>query len=833
MTLRHSTTRQAIYGPSPPTDGVQLGQLWVDTDATPPELFIAVSLGPVVYAPVGGASGGQAAILFEDEGSGLGTTGTVTSVDFVGAGVVASRTANEITVTIAGGAAVPDGDKGDITVSAAGTVWVVDAGAITLAKQADVATARLLGRVTAATGAQEVLTGTQATTLLDNVTAALKGLAPASGGGTTNFLRADATWSAPPGGGTWGSITGTLSSQTDLQTALDAKLDDSQATAFGLSLLGDADSTAGRTTLGLGTLATQSGTFSGTSSGTNTGDNATNTLYSGLVSNATHTGEVTGATTLTITDGAVTLAKQADIATARLMGRVTAGAGIQETLTGTQATTLIDNFTSGLKGAVPGSGGGTVNYMRADGTWAEPPGTGGGGAPTNASYVTIGLNGTLTDERTLAVGAGLSLADGGANAAVTLGRAAFTGDVTAAANVNTLTIAAGAVTLAKQADVATARIMGRITAATGVQESLTGTQATTLLDLFTSGLQGLVPGSGGGTANFMRADGTWAAPTAGAGGSTTQVQFNNAGALAGATEVGVSDNKLILSATAAEPSAPATDLLRVYARSVAGRMMPKWMGPSGVDTCFQPAFFQNRILMYVPSTGTTGTGSGAGIGPVWTSSGTVSHPNPSSTAPAISNQMRRTRWANVVTTTNQTLGCRAATSNTRNYWRGSAVGLGGFYYVARFIVELYPASTVRLFAGLTTSTGYVSASDTVANDTCGLWHDTTDPSTGSGAFNFVTRNTATTTKQPIDLANAIVAGNSYDFYMFCTPNGDTIFWRLDDTVNAVTYSDSQTTTLPVATAFMGPQCSMSNGTANLTVTTTAIGVAGIYTEADR
>lgn len=51
---------------------------------------------------------------------------------------------------------------------------------------------------------------------------------------------------------------------------------------------------------GLGTLATQSGTFSGTSSGTNTGDNAINSLYSGLVTNATHTGDATGATALTV-----------------------------------------------------------------------------------------------------------------------------------------------------------------------------------------------------------------------------------------------------------------------------------------------------------------------------------------------------------------------------------------------------------------------------------------------------------------------------------------------------------------------------------------------------
>jgi len=33
----------------------------------------------------------------------------------------------------------------------------------------------------------------------------------------------------------------------------------------------------------------------------------------------------------------------------------------------------VEDFSSGAKGVVPASGGGTSNYLRADGTWATPP----------------------------------------------------------------------------------------------------------------------------------------------------------------------------------------------------------------------------------------------------------------------------------------------------------------------------------------------------------------------------------------------------------------------------------------------------------------------------
>ena len=53
---------------------------------------------------------------------------------------------------------------------------------------------------------------------------------------------------------------------------------------------------------------------------------------------------------------------------------------------------------------------------------------------------------------------------------------------------------------------------------------------------FTSSNPGMAPASGGGTTNFLRADGSWAAPSGGGGtpgGSSSDVQYNSSGAFAG------------------------------------------------------------------------------------------------------------------------------------------------------------------------------------------------------------------------------------------------------------------------------------------------------------
>lgn len=139
-------------------------------------------------------------------------------------------------------------------------------------------------------------------------------------GTSSQYIKGDGTWGTPsggPGGAAWGDITGTLSAQNDLQTALNAKaasththaqsdIIDLPSTLAGYSTtththpqssIVDLPTTlAGFST----TTHTHTGVYEpakgsddnyvtdaqlvvlGNTSGTNTGDNATNTQYSGL-----------------------------------------------------------------------------------------------------------------------------------------------------------------------------------------------------------------------------------------------------------------------------------------------------------------------------------------------------------------------------------------------------------------------------------------------------------------------------------------------------------------------------------------------------------------------
>lgn len=180
-----------------------------------------------------------------------------------------------------------------------------------------------------------------------------------------------------------------------------------------------------------------------------------------------------------------------------------------------QNAVLVGDSAGALKATVAASTG----YLYFNGTnfvWQTP--AGGGGAPTDASYLVMSANASLTGERVLTVSGELSLNDGGANGNATLGLA--TSGVTAGTYTKVTVDNKGRVTTGDTLVAADLPAHNHDAAAI-----TTGTIATARL--------------GSGTANsttYLRGDGTWATPPAGGGGGSiteyvVKVNFDSTGVI--------------------------------------------------------------------------------------------------------------------------------------------------------------------------------------------------------------------------------------------------------------------------------------------------------------
>lgn len=99
------------------------------------------------------------------------------------------------------------------------------------------------------------------------------------------------------------------------------------------------------------------------------------------------------------TTGAVSLrglalADLPSIANDTVLGNASGASAVPSALSQTQLTALVNSFSATLSGAVPASGGGTSNYLRADGTWAAPTGSGTVNSGTSGQATYYGATGS-------------------------------------------------------------------------------------------------------------------------------------------------------------------------------------------------------------------------------------------------------------------------------------------------------------------------------------------------------------------------------------------------------------------------------------------------------
>lgn len=218
--------------------------------------------------------------------------------------------------------------------------------------------------------------------------------------------------------------------------------------------------------------------------------------------------------------------------TSRVAGRVTAGSGIVEELTGTQVTALLNDATGSLPGRMT-----AAQFTKLAGIAT--------GATANSSDATLLNRANHTGTQSAD-----TLVDGTTNKAFTAvedtklagiatGATANSADATLLARANHT----GTQAVTTTTFTATSRVAGRITAGSGATEELTATQLTTLINDATGSLPGRMT-----AAQFTKLAGIATGATANSANATLLARANHTGTQSADTIVDGTTNKVLTAA---------------------------------------------------------------------------------------------------------------------------------------------------------------------------------------------------------------------------------------------------------------------------------------------
>ena len=547
-----------------------------------------------------------------------------------------------------------------------------------------------------------------------------------------------------------------ISDVSGLQTALDNKLDDSQATAFGLSLLDDVDATAARSTLGLGSLATLS------SVGTNelAGSAVTGTKIANATINfankITPSNQIKGFYIGDATSGASWL-----LSTFGSEFELTSDLHL---LTGgVSGTKLTDNTVAVAKINATGTASSTT-FLRGDGQWATP--AGGGGAPTDATYIVKTANGTLSNEIALdslggpgilktAADGTLSIATGSDLPTIPLSSLDFTG-------------------------VANGKVLKKGVSGWAAADDLTGS------------------GSPGGSAN--------------------ELQYNDgAGGFAGAANVEIdAAGNLKLIKPASTPSTPAQDSIILYPMNFGKKDAVGFMDGSGQETNLQNCITRNNIRIWRACTGvaqaaadvgadfvTNGTLAAAGIGTTNFQAGVGRVTIPSATTAGSFGGLR---------------------INGLQCFRGDGTNnnRGGFFFHCRCGFADSVAGTMFVgLASLNANAAQVSPDNAAYTNAVGFCQRSGDTNW------FVQNRNGTTASTFTDTGIALSNTTMYDVYIFSKPNDTEINLRIENLDTGASYETTLTTNIPTNSTVLTGHLWRSN---NVTATAVSLVASSMYME---
>lgn len=273
---------------------------------------------------------------------------------------------------------------------------------------------------------------------------------------------------------------------------------------------------------------------------------------------------------------------------------------------------------------------------------------------------------------------------------------------------------------------------------------------------------------------------------------------------------------LVIPKATSSPSAPAAGNARLFSKSIGGRIMPAFMGPSGLDSTLQPHLARNGWSMWTPAFNATAISA---IGnAALTATGTAT-----AAAYAVTSLHTRSRRVDYLVTT-------AATTAVAGYRLSTATFrmLEGFHHVAR----VCPATgatvgTRRFFCGMANATAApTDVQPSSLLNILGVGYDAADTNwqvfTNDGAGTATKIDTGIT--RPSSDRQSI-----YSVSIFVPPGGTSATIQLIDEGTGQTFETTATTDIPSTTTTMAPRAYASVGGTSSVV---GLSLFSLYIETD-
>lgn len=260
---------------------------------------------------------------------------------------------------------------------------------------------------------------------------------------------------------------------------------------------------------------------------------------------------------------------------------------------------------------------------------------------------------------------------------------------------------------------------------------------------------------------------------------------------------------------AAEPPPPAAGHGLLYSRTLAGRVIPKWMSPTGVDYPLQPHIGLNNIALWRGGNTTTATTFAEQIG-------NMPYTSASPSAPLIptlaTTSLRNQTYRGTIRTGTTAGGLAYIRANTLRIWRGNAAGLGGFFVITRFSLSGTIQTGQRSFVGISDSVANPTNVDPTTNTTPGKIGLAQNAATGNWSL---VHNVTGTAPTIIALGANFPINNTdlYEIALFSAPNGSSIDYRVVNWSTNQQTSGSLTTNIPTNTTFLAPVAWITNNAA--------------------